>query len=170
MRGKPIAGGKGDFQRYRKACFMRSMIGSNLLSAGVKWYLISRTASKARSHFILSCLCLSPTLRCSCLENPLDRRAWRSYSPQGRKESDTTERFGTAPQHRKRQWAVILNELISKSQSATLPATLLRIPNLGIFVSTTDMLVFHMLKSASQRTRIIEGKPSITPASSLHTF
>lgn len=75
-----------------------------------------------------------------------------------------------AQQHRKRQWAAVLNSLISKSKSATLPATLLRIPNLGIFVSTTDMLVFHMLKSANQWTRKIEGKLSIAPAYSLHTF
>ena len=166
MRGKPIAGGKGDFQRYRKACFMRSMIGSNLLSAGVKWYLISRMASKARSHFILSSsLPFSNTAAFLPGESP-----GQGYRPQGRKESDMTERLGTAQQHRKREWAAILNELISKSQSATLLATLLTIPNLGIFVSTTDVLVFHMLKSASQWTRIIEGKPSITPASSLHTF
>ena len=27
----------------------------------------------------------------SCLENPMDRGAWRAYSPRGRKESDMTE-------------------------------------------------------------------------------
>ena len=27
----------------------------------------------------------------SCLENPLDRRAWAGYCPQGHRESDTTE-------------------------------------------------------------------------------
>lgn len=37
---------------------VRLMIGSNLLSVGVKWYLISRMASKARSYFDYSCLCL----------------------------------------------------------------------------------------------------------------
>ena len=31
-------------------------------------------------------------LQDSCLENPMDRGAWWGYSPQGRKESDTTER------------------------------------------------------------------------------
>lgn len=38
---------------------VRLMIGSNLLSVGVKWYLISRMASKARSYFDYSCLCHS---------------------------------------------------------------------------------------------------------------
>ena len=34
------------------------------------------------------------TLQYSCLENPMDRRAWGgSLSSQGRKESDTTERL-----------------------------------------------------------------------------
>lgn len=32
---------------------MRLIIGSNLLSVGVKWYLISRMASKAGSHLVL---------------------------------------------------------------------------------------------------------------------
>ena len=31
----------------------------------------------------------------SCLENPMDREAWRSYSPWGRKESDTTEQLNS---------------------------------------------------------------------------
>ena len=31
-------------------------------------------------------------LQCSCLENPMDRGAWRA-SPWGRKESNTTERL-----------------------------------------------------------------------------
>ena len=30
-------------------------------------------------------------LQYSCLENPMDREAWRGYSPWGRKESDPTE-------------------------------------------------------------------------------
>ena len=30
-------------------------------------------------------------LQCSCLENPMDRGAWRGYSPGGHKESDATE-------------------------------------------------------------------------------
>ena len=30
-------------------------------------------------------------LQYSCLENPMDRGAWRGYSPWGHKESDTTE-------------------------------------------------------------------------------
>ena len=35
-------------------------------------------------------------LQYSCLENPLDRGAWRAvYSPWGRKELDTTERLTT---------------------------------------------------------------------------
>ena len=32
-------------------------------------------------------------LQYSCLENPMDRRSPVVYSPWGRKESDTTERF-----------------------------------------------------------------------------
>ena len=32
-------------------------------------------------------------LQYSCLENPMDRGAWLGYSPQGRRESDTTERL-----------------------------------------------------------------------------
>ena len=32
-------------------------------------------------------------LQYSCLENPVDRGAWRAYSPQGRKESVTTEQL-----------------------------------------------------------------------------
>ena len=33
-------------------------------------------------------------LKYSCLENPMDRGAWRAtYSPWGRKESDTTEKL-----------------------------------------------------------------------------
>ena len=32
-------------------------------------------------------------LQYSCLENPMDRGAWRAYSPQGCKESDTTEQL-----------------------------------------------------------------------------
>lgn len=32
----------------------RLKIGPNLLSVGVKWYLISRMASKSGSHFLLS--------------------------------------------------------------------------------------------------------------------
>ena len=33
-------------------------------------------------------------LQYSCLENPMDRGAWRAiYSPWGRKESDTTEQL-----------------------------------------------------------------------------
>lgn len=38
----------------------RLIIGSSLLSVGVKPYLISRMASKAASHSVLPCLCLSP--------------------------------------------------------------------------------------------------------------
>jgi len=34
-------------------------------------------------------------LQYSCLENPVDRGAWRDCSPWGRKESDTTERLST---------------------------------------------------------------------------
>ena len=35
-------------------------------------------------------------LQYSCLENPMDRGAWRTtYSPWGRKESDTTEQAHT---------------------------------------------------------------------------
>ena len=30
-------------------------------------------------------------LQYPCLENPMDGGAWGGYSPQGRKESDTTE-------------------------------------------------------------------------------
>ena len=30
-------------------------------------------------------------LQDSCLEHPMDRGAWRGYSPRGPKESDTTE-------------------------------------------------------------------------------
>ena len=30
-------------------------------------------------------------LQCSCLENPMDRRAWRATVHRGRKESDRTE-------------------------------------------------------------------------------
>ena len=30
-------------------------------------------------------------LQYSCLENPMDRGAWRATVPKGRKESDTTE-------------------------------------------------------------------------------
>ena len=30
-------------------------------------------------------------LQYSCLDNPLDRGAWRAYSPQGHKEADVTE-------------------------------------------------------------------------------
>ena len=33
----------------------------------------------------------SNPLQYSCLENPMDRGAWRAYSPWGHKESDTTE-------------------------------------------------------------------------------
>ena len=33
------------------------------------------------------------SLQYSCLENPVDRGAWRAYSPQGRKESVTTEQL-----------------------------------------------------------------------------
>ena len=32
-------------------------------------------------------------LQYSCLENPMDRGAWRAYSPWGVKESDTTEQL-----------------------------------------------------------------------------
>lgn len=32
---------------------MTLIIGSNLFSVGVKWYLISRTASKDESHFLI---------------------------------------------------------------------------------------------------------------------
>ena len=32
-------------------------------------------------------------LQYSCLENPMDRRAWRGYSPGDHKESDTTEQL-----------------------------------------------------------------------------
>ena len=32
-------------------------------------------------------------LQYSCLENPVDRRAWRGYSPWGCKDSDPTERL-----------------------------------------------------------------------------
>ena len=32
-------------------------------------------------------------LQCSCLENPMDRGAWRGYSPWGLKESDMTEQL-----------------------------------------------------------------------------
>ena len=31
----------------------------------------------------------------SCLENPMDRGAWRGYSPGGHKEADTTEMTNT---------------------------------------------------------------------------
>ena len=31
------------------------------------------------------------SLQYSCLENPMDRGAWQATSPQGRKESDTTD-------------------------------------------------------------------------------
>ena len=34
-------------------------------------------------------------LHYSCLENPMDRAAWRGYTPRGRTESDTTEQLGT---------------------------------------------------------------------------
>ena len=30
-------------------------------------------------------------LQYSCMENPMDRRAWQGYSPQSHKESDITE-------------------------------------------------------------------------------
>ena len=33
------------------------------------------------------------SLQCSCLENSMDRGAWRAASPLGRKESDTTEQL-----------------------------------------------------------------------------
>ena len=40
----------------------------------------------------------SNTLPNSCLENPMDRGAWRAtYSPRGRKESDTTELTAHTP-------------------------------------------------------------------------
>ena len=32
-------------------------------------------------------------LQYSCLGNPMDRGAWQAYSPQGRKEVDTTEQL-----------------------------------------------------------------------------
>ena len=32
-------------------------------------------------------------LQYSCLENPMEGRAWLGYSPRGHKESDTTERL-----------------------------------------------------------------------------
>ena len=38
----------------------------------------------------------SNLLHYSCLENPMDRGAWWTYSPQDRKESDTTETTTTS--------------------------------------------------------------------------
>ena len=35
-------------------------------------------------------------LKCSCLENPMDRGAWQGTVQEGCKESDTTERLNTA--------------------------------------------------------------------------
>ena len=35
----------------------------------------------------------SNPLQYSCLENPMDRGAWRAYSPKGHKESDVTEQL-----------------------------------------------------------------------------
>ena len=41
----------------------------------------------------------SNLLQYSCLENSMDRRAWRGYSPRGLKESDTTETINTFTFH-----------------------------------------------------------------------
>ena len=41
----------------------------------------------------------SNLLQYSCLENSMDRRAWRGYSPRGLKESDTTEAINTFTFH-----------------------------------------------------------------------
>ena len=35
-------------------------------------------------------------LQCSCLKNPMDRGAWRGYSPWGHKESDTTQQINNS--------------------------------------------------------------------------
>ena len=41
----------------------------------------------------------SNPLQDSCLENSMDRRAWRGYSPRSLKESDTTEAANTFTFH-----------------------------------------------------------------------
>ena len=38
-------------------------------------------------------------LQYSCLENPVDREAWRTTIHGGRKESDTTEQLSTQAAH-----------------------------------------------------------------------
>ena len=53
-------------------------------------------------------------LQYSCLKNPMDRGAWRGYSPWGRKESNRTERLSTyALCHYFVNWRLVCFHLIS---------------------------------------------------------
>ena len=58
-------------------------------------------------------------LQSSCLENPMDRGAWRGYSPWGHKELDTTERLHllSPPQEREDPWLPCLYIRYNKTSS-----------------------------------------------------
>ena len=60
------------------------------------------------------------TLHYSCMENPHGQRSLAGYSPQGHKESDTTELLSTA-QHR---GSIIKREGVSGGQEQSLPLCL----------------------------------------------